>query len=101
MKEFKGTKGPWVVENNGYFIEIREEHGHGQIADTCSSGHHFDDGDCIEGKITIANSNLIAAAPELLHALEMVLLFCKPTQGNAAALSNAHAAIAKALGQSK
>lgn len=40
-------------------------------------------------------------ANELLEALEMLVVFTTPTKRNAAALSKAHAAIAKALGESQ
>lgn len=40
-------------------------------------------------------------ANELLEALEMLVVFTTPTKRNAAALSKAHDAIAKALGESK
>lgn len=68
MKEFKGTPGPWFVDNNSHFIEIRSIDG--QIGDTCSSGFWFDDDYCF-GEKTVANSNLIAAAPDFLQAALM------------------------------
>lgn len=40
-------------------------------------------------------------ANELLEALEILVVFTTPTKRNAAALSKAHSAIAKALGESK
>ena len=45
-----------------------------------------------------ANARLIAAAPELLEALEALVLFSKPTKTNAVALNHAYQAITKARG---
>jgi len=45
-----------------------------------------------------ANARLIAAAPELLRALESMVLCSKPTKTNAVALNYAHQIIAKARG---
>ena len=73
MREFKGTKGPWAVEKNNIFIEIVQEESGNKIGDTCASGHYFDDGECLNGDVTVANSKLIAAAPELLEALQSLL----------------------------
>lgn len=47
-----------------------------------------------------ANAYLIAAAPDLLEAIEMLILFSKPSKTNAVALHNAYQTIAKARGQS-
>lgn len=44
------------------------------------------------------DARLFCAALELLEALEMLIVFTTPTKRNAAALNNAHAVIAKALG---
>lgn len=46
-----------------------------------------------------ANARLIAAAPDLLDALEKLVLFTKPSKMNAAALHNALSVIAKATGE--
>lgn len=73
MKEFKGTPGPWVTVNNGKYWEIREVIGNGgQISDLCASQCWFDDGD-MNGEVTTSNARLIAAAPELLEALQNII----------------------------
>lgn len=97
MKGFKGTPGPWAVV--GACCD-------GVGADFDSGGHKSV---CQRpartgGKLTDeynANMHLIAAAPELLEALEMLVVFTTPTKRNAAALSKAYAAIAKAIGESQ
>lgn len=69
--EQKHTPGPWYAVPNNSFIDITTapgRYGGETIADTCSSGHSFDNGDCIYGETTVANAKLIAAAPELLEA---------------------------------
>lgn len=98
MNEFKGTPGPWEVEDNGYFYDINAVRG--TVGNVCSSASWFDN-DEHRGPVAMANAQLIAAAPELLEALEMLVVFTTPTKRNATALSKAYAAIAKALGESK
>ncbi|EAX3299497.1 hypothetical protein JYN54_09680 [Salmonella enterica subsp. enterica serovar Muenchen] len=69
--EQKHTPGPWYAVQNNSFIDITTALGRYDgkvIADTCSSGYSFDNGDCINGETTVANAKLIAAAPELLEA---------------------------------
>ncbi|EDV4827165.1 hypothetical protein Y947_004119 [Salmonella enterica] len=69
--EQKHTPGPWYAVPNNSFIDITTAPGRYSgktIADTCSSGYRFDNGDCINGETTVANAKLIAAAPELLEA---------------------------------
>lgn len=68
--EQKHTPGPWYAVPNSSFIDIATAPGcySGKtIADTCSSGYSFDNGDCINDETTVANAKLIAAAPELLE----------------------------------
>ncbi|WP_394550970.1 hypothetical protein C1N58_12615 [Pantoea sp. SGAir0180] len=88
MSEFKGTPGPWYrggVENGkvsinagNYFVALVDE-----------------------SLAQLANARLIAAAPELLEALQAVLF---DVMANRAAINDdrieeIRAAIAKALGQ--
>jgi hypothetical protein len=68
----KHTKGPWVVDGKHYRGTL-DEHYH---AITAGCGYHLndeDDGFEIAGCISTANARLIAAAPELLEALEMAV----------------------------
>lgn len=87
MSEFKGTRGPWFNRETAIYA-----HGN-YIAEEMSIDEPM--------TVQIANAQLIAAAPELLEALEMLILFSKPTKTNAVALSNAYSVIAKALGETK
>jgi len=88
VSEFKGTKGPWRVGAavNGNWIEA------GHASQPISVGRTFytDTGAAIED----ANARLIAAAPDLLEALEYLV-----SLGGGDALDPARAAIAKALGR--
>ena len=70
MNEFKGTPGPWEVEDNGYFYDINAVRG--TVGNVCSSASWFDN-DEHRGPVAMANAQLIAAAPELLEALTSTL----------------------------
>lgn len=96
MKDFKGTPGPWEVEDNGHFYDINA--GRTTVGDTCSSISWFDN-DVHRGPVAKANARLIAAAPELLEALQMIMTgdFYMPKESADAA----RAAINKALGETK
>lgn len=94
MKEFKGTPGPWRVNtigehwNNPTLVHLEVTYG--------------TDGECVCDTVyRREDADLIAAAPELLEALETLVVFTTPTKRNAAALNKAHAAIAKATGETK
>lgn len=103
MKEFKGTPGPWKWQKSshtyGYYFLANEN-------ETKSKNCIIDDGSaCGEYSPAIdvhgADAQLIAAAPELLEALqEFVDLFPDVIDGDAImpALDMAEAAINKALG---
>ena len=94
MKEFKGTPGPWHMDRNNVHT--------GQIATI----HHCIGNDWVEiwspdwpdtEEKQEANAKLIAAAPELLEALQdLDARACIYVN-----TSKAKAAITKALGESK
>lgn len=69
MKEFKGTPGPWEVEDNGYFYDINAARG--TVGNVCSSAIWFDN-DEHRGPVAMANAQLIAAAPKMLQALQTI-----------------------------
>jgi len=60
MDKFKGTRGPWFVSNEGVLL-VRDESGLSIVAKYI--GYPDDDEE-------VANANLIAAAPDLLEALQ-------------------------------
>ena len=105
MKEFKGTPGPWEIkpeEVDRPYIRIRGTQfgGRYKIANVLSPDydgvHHR------EADETRANAYLIAAAPELLQALQnMVESYQYEASPDNPALLQARAAISKALGESK
>lgn len=104
MSEFKGTPGPWVASKSDRSIGpvIRDDdHSYGMILPVAwvefdgKPGHHQ------------SNANLIAAAPELLEALQDVLSelegilldeYSTEPEDNEYCVK-ARAAIKKALGQ--
>jgi hypothetical protein len=59
MKEFKGTKGDWSYRSNGMFFEILPYVGTVLTSDLFEEQH--------------SNAKLIAAAPDLLEALQLCL----------------------------
>lgn len=99
MKEFKGTKGEWLWEensasnpNDSTCIDVRAN---GPQIAYLQSFTGWGDGHSREA--TIANANLISAAPELLASMQdLEARACIYVN-----TSKAKAAIAKALGESK
>jgi hypothetical protein len=96
MKEFKGTPGPWKVDRNNVHT--------GQIATI----HHCIGNDWVEiwspawpdsEEAQEANANLIAAAPDLLEALQDIVTYHFGKTATAPAYLKARAAISKALGE--
>ena len=102
----KHTPGPWVVGSHDFLDQW--------VCIDAPSGDHDLDYKSWEGVAMAygcedspfkglekakANAMLIAAAPELLEALESVLENCLDSDGLAAAYEKARAAIAKAKGE--
>lgn len=99
MNGTKHTPGPWFPVENSSYWEVRTErtnHYGEQIGDVCAS--KFIDGQD-DNPVAIANVHLMAAAPELLEACQMLLVCMSLAnwEGDPAA-EKARAAIAKALG---
>ena len=91
MKEFQGTPGPWVVHeicrhwNNRALTHLEITFG--------------EDGECICDTVyQREDANLIAAAPELLEALQFIINDCSRMIPKCAE-DKAIAAINKALGE--
>lgn len=125
MNEFKGTPGPWkwngedyrgdwgwqiLVGPEGQGVVIGEGpkgmfkglKAHEDIdANLCKTGFNAPENGAPGVHVRYHNAQLIAAAPELLEALEMLVVFTTPTKRNSAALNKAYAAIAKAIGESQ
>jgi hypothetical protein len=89
MEGFKGTPGKWVVDGD-YDVTTED----GTVISWTSQG-------VFEPDEMIANSKLIAAAPELLEALQGLLIRVADDEeyGPGHAITRARAAIVKALGQ--
>ena len=66
MREFKGTKGPWFVNDFGNSTPEKPHH---WITASENGGCKDDRYMSVSGSIDIHDANLIAAAPELLKAL--------------------------------
>ena len=115
MKEFRGTKGEWRVyeyddtvvvsdiEHNGMVTEVHTPDKHCNHLAYCHDGTHW--GEDIE--VAKANAHLIAAAPEMLKALQSIVEYWNtPQKGNLSlndhvehSLKLAEEAINKALGK--
>lgn len=86
MNEFKGTPGPWVLDG----VEIRSAADHPADSPICVMAPGFSRDDAA----------LIAAAPELLAALEALLDYAESGWDHFPEVAfNARAAIAGALGK--
>lgn len=91
MKKFKGTPGPWVVDWSVLVVSSAEGKG---IADF-DYGRFDDSEDCM-------NANLIAAAPDLLEALQKMFRAGQKQNWNEryeSEMNAARTAISKALGE--
>jgi hypothetical protein len=97
MSEFKGSKGPWLI-SDGSEKWNRIVDANGDLITTCFAMQKEDD----------ANARLIAAAPELLEALQDMLSgwkYIRQTHGDLygvgwdRAEQKATEVISKALGQ--
>lgn len=105
MNEFKGTPGPWFGDNSRAIgpKSTEDDQSYGMIIPV--GWVEFDP----EVEVQVANQRIMAAAPELLEALQ--LLMAEQTGGNKSCGHNgftcmcpydkARAAIAKALGESQ
>ena len=89
------TPGPWR-SSGSLTIYIEARLGDGWIQEVCSVGPT--EADKGYGEQQQANARLIAAAPDLLEALQAVLANSLDSKGLADAHKQARAAIAKATG---
>lgn len=100
MKEFNGYPGPWSMKIKDGMAIFDFDH-NGEIP-------HYRFAECVVSLSTddeqmdylMANARLIAAAPELLEALQGCVALING-QGRGCELQNAQNAIAKALGESQ
>ena len=97
MSDEKFTQGEWFVQANEHYLEVRNSQG--MITDTCSSGHVFDGGDCLNGKAAVANAHLISAAPDMYRALRGLLDVIDWPADFPERIKAAEAALAKADGE--
>lgn len=99
MSESKHTPGPW--SRVGTFVHALSDDGANQFCALVQDAH-------TPTQVLEANARLIAAAPELLEALQQTLAQCLAWQGepneysceiHSKIIRQARAAIAKALGE--
>lgn len=90
MSEFKGTPGPWQEKGSTIY-------GDGRMSPVADVVHFHPDGTSWTPDDR-ANARLIAAAPDLLEAVQVLLMSCTYREGGEAH-RRAEAAIAKALGE--
>ena len=100
MNKFKGTPGPWFIDN-GRAIgpkSTEDDQSYGMIIPV--GWVEFDP----EVEVQVANQRMMAAAPELLESLREVIgslgVMVKDPE-NCPEIIKARAAIAKALGESQ
>lgn len=108
MEEKRFTPGPWFVQDDEWTdgdtanitSDFRSDNSIVPVAQISGggSGSGFDSGFSLEQN---ANAKLIAAAPELLEALQGLLALYESDEGcrHLAEYTKARAAIAKALGK--
>jgi hypothetical protein len=93
MEERKFTPGPWEyrpgVSNTSYYIETVDQSHRNTFIGDIGGGLQ----DMVEQR---ANAQLIAAAPELLEALEELLKFCQSHKMDNHYTEQAQSAIQKA-----
>ena len=70
MREFKGTPGPWYAVKNDHYLDIKVADGK---YDQAFASTHANAEMGMTKKTEEANAQLIAAAPELLEALQDAL----------------------------
>lgn len=104
MKEFKGTPGPWRLDEFDAVVHGEEpSHGWGRKETVRVSGV------ALPGRVTeeyAANTRLVAASPDLLSAIQHLVEVYDSEDGKQwttaskkAAITEARAAIDKALGE--
>lgn len=94
MNEFKGTPGPWFGDNSRAIgpKSTEDDQSYGMVVPV--GWVEFDP----EVEVQVANQRMMAAAPELLEALQIICFF---EDISSAQREIAEAAIAKALGESQ
>ena len=98
----KHTPGPWSYDGHG-INSCAESHKGERIFKTCLDYSHGS----ADRERAVADSNLVAAAPELLEALNGLLMVLtvsgkhsyRPDSDTGKAIANAQAAFAKAEGK--
>lgn len=92
--EFKGTSGPWFRDNSRAIgpKSTEDDQSYGMIIPV--GWVEFDP----EVEVQVANQRMMAAAPELLEALQIICFF---EDISSAQREIAEVAIAKALGESQ
>ena len=99
MKEFQGTPGPWIADKTSRAVgpvSHDDDQSYGILIPVAWVEFDQDEG------IQASNQNLIAAAPELLEALQKIVSKAYKQNWNDAypeELQSAQAAINKALGE--
>ena len=100
MEDFKGTKGAWIAQYNGSYMEVNREEDFedGKRLSISVMVFNIKDGECIFDRTyeAKANAQLISAAPMLLFELQELVRICK---ANNISADSAEYAIAKALGK--
>ena len=107
MKEFKGTKGPWSISEGWIDKHVSiDAEGHGAIALVLSdmeSDYTYSETKRASKRAELsANAKLVAAAPDLLEALQKMFRAGQKQNWNEryeSEMNATRAAISKALGE--
>jgi hypothetical protein len=107
MEKFKGTPGPWKKDvrtnkrNHTSIVSIIPKKYGERVIETVLTTGYIGEDDCIVAKCCKteehANASLIAAAPDLLEALQELVDYFKRGDYQPEFLEQAEQAIAKAL----
>ena len=94
MNKFKGTPGPWFIDNGRAIGPKSTEDDQSQGMIIPVGWVEFDP----EVEVQVANQRMMAAAPDLLEALQIICFFEDISSDKR---EIAEAAITKAIGESK
>ena len=82
MVKSNHTPGPWYVVDNGESALVRQENSDYVLAITDDGGYLQSGIECIDYHEQVANAELMAAAPDMKKALEVIAVIEDPVSGD-------------------